>query len=66
MRLVRNPSSSLVGTFSRGGTAVIRWTYNTLQLVLLFVDQTGFGRFRLTPSSRADYMRVLARVRRMH
>ena len=56
----------LRGDVSRGGTAVIRWTYNTLQLVLLFVDQTGFGRFRLTPSSRADYMRVLARVRRMH
>ena len=56
----------LRGDVSRGGTAVIRWTYNTLQLVLLFVDQSGFGRFRLTPSSRADYMRALGRVRRMH
>ncbi len=55
----------LRGDVSRGGTAVIRWTYNTLQLVLLFADQTGFGRFRLTPSSRADYQRVLARVHRM-
>jgi len=55
----------LRGDVSRGGTAVIRWTYNTLQLVLLFADQTGFGRFRLTPSSRADYQRALGRVRRM-
>ncbi|OLC08748.1 MAG: hypothetical protein AUH42_00665 [Gemmatimonadetes bacterium 13_1_40CM_70_11] len=55
----------LRGDVSRGGTAVIRWTYNTLQLVLLFADQSGFGRFRLTPSSRADYQRVLGRVHRM-
>ena len=54
----------LRGDVSRGGPAVIRWTYNSLQLLLLFVDQSGFGRFRLTPSSRADYQRALFRVRR--
>jgi len=32
--------------------------------VLYFQDQTGFGRYRLTPSSRAEFQRVLARVRR--
>ncbi len=49
---------------SRGATQTIRWTYNTLRLVLLFQDLTGFGRFELTPSSRADYQQVLSRVRR--
>ena len=49
---------------SRGATQTIRWTYNTLRLVLIFQDVAGFGRFELTPSSRADYQQVLARVRR--
>lgn len=48
----------------RSGLRVLRWTYSTERLVLLFEDQTGFNRFRLTPSSRAEYQRVLARVRR--
>lgn len=48
----------------RSGVRVIRWTYNTHRLLLYFQDQTGFGRFRLTPASRAEYQRVLARVRR--
>ena len=54
-------SSSAV---SRNSVQGIRWTYNTLRLALLFQDLTGFGRFELTPSSRADYFQVLARVRR--
>jgi GWxTD domain-containing protein len=54
-------SSSAV---SRNSAQGIRWTYNTLRLVLLFQDLTGFGRFDLTPGSRADYLQVLARVRR--
>ena len=48
----------------RSGVRVIRWTYTTLRLILYFQDQSGFGRFRLTPSSRAEYQRVLGRVRR--
>ena len=48
----------------RSGVRAIRWTYTTLRLVVYFQDQTGFGRFRLTPSSRAEYQRVLGRVRR--
>jgi hypothetical protein len=48
----------------RSGLRVLRWTYSTDRLVLFFEDQTGFNRFRLTPSSRAEYQRVLARVRR--
>ncbi len=49
---------------TRTGVRGIRWTYNALRLTLFFQDQTGFGRFRLTPLSRAEYQRVLARVRR--
>ncbi|HXV90885.1 MAG TPA: GWxTD domain-containing protein [Gemmatimonadales bacterium] len=48
----------------RSGLRAIRWSYTELRLVLLFEDETGFGRFRLTPSSRSEYQRVLARVRR--
>lgn len=48
----------------RSGVRAIRWTYTQLRLVLYFQDQTGFGRFRLTPTSRAEYQRVLGRVRR--
>jgi GWxTD domain-containing protein len=48
----------------RSGLRVLRWTYTSQRLVLYFQDQSGFGRYRLTPSSRAEYLRVLARVRR--
>lgn len=40
---------------------IVRWTYNADRLVLFFIDDTGFGRFRLTPQSRADFERVRAR-----
>ena len=49
---------------SRSGVRLIRWTFTGLRLTLFFQDQTGFGRFRLTPMSRAEFQRVLARVRR--
>jgi GWxTD domain-containing protein len=49
---------------SRSGGRGIRWTYNTLRLTLFFQDQSGFGRFRLTPLSRAEFQRVLGQVRR--
>lgn len=47
----------------RNGMRVLRWTYASPRLVLYFQDQTGFSRYRLTPASRADYQRALARVR---
>lgn len=53
-----------LGSEMQGAARVIRWTYNAERLVLVFQDQTGFGRFRLVPASRAEYQRVLARVRR--
>jgi GWxTD domain-containing protein len=43
---------------------VIRWVYTQDRLVLTFVDETGFGRFRLTTNGRADFERVLDRHRR--
>jgi GWxTD domain-containing protein len=48
------------------GTAgrVVRWTYLTHRLSLFFQDETGFGRLRLTPGSRAEFDRILNRVRR--
>ena len=49
---------------ARTGARAIRWTYNSLRITLFFQDQAGFGRFRLTPLSRAEFQRVLARVRR--
>jgi GWxTD domain-containing protein len=43
---------------------LIRWGYTQVQLALYFVDETGFGRFRLTPASRAELERVAARLSR--
>jgi GWxTD domain-containing protein len=43
---------------------VIRWGYTALQLVLFFVDESGFGRYRLTPASRAEMERVVSRLSR--
>jgi GWxTD domain-containing protein len=48
------------GTASR----IVRWTYLTYRLEVYFQDETGFGRLRLTPGSRAEYERILSRVRR--
>ncbi|HZI22097.1 MAG TPA: GWxTD domain-containing protein [Gemmatimonadales bacterium] len=48
---------------TRTGVRGMRWTYNTLRLTLFFQDQTGFGRFRLTPLSRAEFQRAVAQVR---
>ncbi len=49
---------------SRAGVRGVRWTYNAMRLTLFFQDNTGFGRFRLTPLSRAEYQRAMAQRRR--
>jgi GWxTD domain-containing protein len=41
----------------------IVWTYLEYRLTLTFVDDTGFGHFRLDPRSRAEFQRVANRVR---
>jgi GWxTD domain-containing protein len=43
---------------------VVRWTYLTYRLSLFFQDETGFGRLRLTPGSRAEFERTVNRVKR--
>ncbi len=48
---------------TRTGVRGMRWIYNALRLTLFFQDQTGFGRFRLTPLSRAEFQRAVAQVR---
>lgn len=47
----------------QGARRIIRWNYFSHRLTLDFVDETGFGRFRLTPSARAEYQRVLNALR---
>ena len=49
---------------SRAGVRGVRWTYNAMRLTLFFQDNTGFGRYRLTPLSRAEYQRAVAQRRR--
>jgi GWxTD domain-containing protein len=48
------------------GTAgrVVRWTYLNYRLSLFYQDETGFGRLRLTPGSRAEFERTKNRLRR--
>jgi GWxTD domain-containing protein len=43
---------------------IVRWTYTNYRLDLYFQDETGFGRLRLTPGSRAEFERVVTRLRR--
>jgi GWxTD domain-containing protein len=43
---------------------IIRWSYTSYQLDLYFVDETGFGRYRLDTASRAEFERVVSRVER--
>jgi len=48
----------------QGTRRFIRWSYTNDRLVLDFVDESGFGRYRLTASSRSEFERAVARVRR--
>ncbi|GAC1318391.1 MAG: hypothetical protein NVSMB22_00060 [Chloroflexota bacterium] len=40
------------------------WEYSQFRVQLMFVDQTGFGRWRLTASSDAEFQSLARRVRR--
>ncbi len=46
------------------GPRLIEWEYMSLRVTLVFEDDTGFGEFRLTPLSRSEFQRVVARIRR--
>ena len=58
------PDESIENTPGTTANRILRWTYLNLRLELFFRDETGFGRLRLLPGSRADYERTLSRVRR--
>jgi GWxTD domain-containing protein len=57
------PDESIENT-PGAASRIVRWTYLTYRLEVYFQDETGFGRLRLTPGSRAEYERILSRVRR--
>ncbi len=48
----------------QGRGRMIVWTYTQLRLTLYFVDDSGFGHFRLDPSSRSEFLQVVNRLRR--
>jgi GWxTD domain-containing protein len=48
----------------QGRNRMIVWTYTQLRLTLYFVDDSGFGRFRLDPGSRSEFLQVVNRLRR--
>lgn len=57
------PDESIESTPGQAGR-IVRWTYLGYRLTLFFQDETGFGRLRLTPGSRAEFERTVNRVRR--
>ena len=46
----------------RGRTQI--WDYREHRLQILFIDQTGFGRWRMTPSSELEFESVMRRILR--
>jgi GWxTD domain-containing protein len=58
------PPDEFIETTPGAGRRVVRWSYLNYRLSLFFQDETGFGRLRLTPGSRAEFERTLSRVRR--
>ena len=55
---IYEPSMSAVGT--RGRT--LTWEYREHRLQIVFVDQTGFGRWRMTLTSESEFEAVVRRV----
>lgn len=42
----------------------VRWSYIDLRLSIVFQDETGFGRYRMTTESRSEFERAKGRVQR--
>jgi GWxTD domain-containing protein len=59
------PDESFETTPGQVGGRLLRWNYINQRLAVFFQDETGFGRYRLTPGSRSEFERVVARVRRL-
>jgi GWxTD domain-containing protein len=49
---------------SQVASRLIRWYYQKYRLTLFFADESGFGRYRLIQQSRADFDRLVGRLRR--
>lgn len=49
---------------TQGRNRWIQWSYYELRLTLSFFDDTGFGRYRMDPRSRNEFMRVSNRLHR--
>lgn len=47
--------------FSRRGRAQL-WEYREHRVRLIFVDQSGFGRWELTPNSESDFRNIVRRI----
>ncbi len=58
------PDESVENSPGTTANRILKWTYNNYRLELFFRDESGFGRLRLLPGSRADYERTLVRLRR--
>ena len=59
---IREPNAMDVG--GRGKVQI--WDYTNRRLQLVFVDQSGFGRWRLTPSSNNDFQLVARSIQEQH
>ncbi|MBW8838840.1 MAG: GWxTD domain-containing protein [Gemmatimonadetes bacterium] len=62
--IILGPPDESIENTPGTGNRVVRWSYEAYRLDLYFVDETGFGRLRLTAGSRAEFERVMTRVRR--
>jgi len=62
--ITMGPPDESIETSPGTQNRIVRWTYLTHRLEIYFQDETGFGRLRLTPGSRAEYERILQRLRR--
>jgi GWxTD domain-containing protein len=58
------PDEVIENTPGTTANRIVRWGYINQRLELFFRDESGFGRLRLLPASRADYERTLTRLRR--
>ncbi|MEO8030727.1 MAG: GWxTD domain-containing protein [Gemmatimonadota bacterium] len=58
------PPDEIYDETPQGNAREIRWIYNQAQITLYFDDPNGYGRYLMTPSSRAQFDPVAARVRR--
>ena len=55
--MVEQPTDVITGT-----VRAIRWRYVQYDLSLIFQDEDGFGRYRLTPVSRSAFVRTRNRL----